>query len=167
VQKQTPSSVEACRTEPPAIRIAHLVKSESDLVEELIVVRRFRDLIEAELAKGKLESAGIDSFVADENIVRMDWFYSNAVGGLRLMVKPEDADAAVTILDEPIPDQLTQEDPDLTYTQPHCPKCDSLDVSFETLDRPLSYGLMYLNLPFPVSKHNWKCQKCGAEWIEE
>ena len=137
------------------------------MAEELIVVRRFRDLIEAELAQGKLESAGIDSFVADENIVRMDWFYSNAIGGLRLMVKPEDADAAVTILDEPIPDQITQEDPDLTYTQPHCPKCDSLDVSFETLDRPLSYGLMYLNLPFPVSKHNWKCQKCGAEWIEE
>jgi hypothetical protein len=162
--KQTPFSVEACRTGPHAIRIAHFVKDESDLV---IVVRRFRDLIEAELAKKKLESAGIDAFVADENIVRMDWFYSNAVGGLRLMVKPEDTDAAVTILDEPIPDQITQEDPDLTYTQPHCPKCDSLDVSFESLDRPLSYGLMYLNLPFPVSKHNWKGQKCGAEWIEE
>jgi hypothetical protein len=83
------------------------------------------------------------------------------------MVKPEDAEPARAILDEPIPDQITQEDPELTYNQPHCPKCDSLDVSFETLDRPLSYSLMYLNLPIPVGKHNWKCQKCGAEWVEE
>ena len=148
-------------------RSADPISRLAELKYTLIVVRRFRDLIEAELAKGKLESAVIASFVADENIVRMDWFYSNAVGGLRLMVKPEDADEARTILDEPIPDQITQEDPEVTYTQPHCPKCDSLDVSFETLDRPLSYGLMYLNLPFPVSKHNWKCQKCGAEWAEE
>lgn len=135
--------------------------------ENLIVVRRFRDLIEAELAKGKLESAGIDAFVADENIVRMDWLYSNAIGGLRLMVKPEDADEACSILDQPIPAEITQENAELSYTQPHCPKCDSLDISFETLNRPLSYSLMYLNFPFPVSKHNWKCYACGAEWVEE
>lgn len=78
------------------------------MAEKLVVIRRFRDLIEAELAKGKLKSAGISSFIADENIVRMDWFYSNAIGGLRLLVEPEDAEAAHAILDEPIPSRKTR-----------------------------------------------------------
>jgi hypothetical protein len=137
------------------------------LADELIVVRRFRDLIEAELAKGKLISAGVDCFLADENTVRMDWLWSNAIGGLRLVVKEEDVEAARTLLDEPIPDQIAQEDPALNYTQPRCPKCASPDISFETLDRTLSYGLLFLNLAFPIGKHNWKCQSCGVEWVDE
>ena len=137
------------------------------LTEELVVVERYRDLIEAELAKGKLASAGIECLVADGNLVRMDWFWSNAIGGLRLMVNAENFEAARAILDEPIPEEISQPDSEGTYEQPHCPKCDSLDVNFETLNRPLSYALMWLNCPIPISKNNWKCQKCGAEWVVE
>ena len=52
----------------------------------LVLLRRFRDLPEALLAKGKLDSAGVDCFLADENMVRMDWFISNLLGGVKLMV---------------------------------------------------------------------------------
>src|SRR4029077_18975842 len=41
-------------------------------VQELVTVRKFRDLPEALLAKGSLESAGIECFLADENLVRLD-----------------------------------------------------------------------------------------------
>jgi len=47
-----------------------------------------------------LDSAEIDSFLADENIVRLDWLYSNLVGGAKLMVRPEDLDEAAKLLDE-------------------------------------------------------------------
>ena len=137
------------------------------MAQEPVVIRRFRDLIEAELAKGKLESAGIPAFVADENMVRMDGFYSNAIGGLRLLVESQDAETACTILDEPIPEEIVEESSGLTYMQPRCRSCGSLDVSFETLDRAISYSLMFLNVPFPVRKHNWKCDQCGAEWVDE
>src|SRR6202020_2478284 len=40
-------------------------------VRELVTVRKFRDLPEALLAKGSLESAGIECFLADENLVRL------------------------------------------------------------------------------------------------
>ena len=43
------------------------------------------------LAKSMLDSAGIESFLGDENLVRLDWFYSNLVGGIKLMVREEDA----------------------------------------------------------------------------
>ncbi len=59
--------------------------------EQLITLRQFRDLPEALLAKGSLDSAGIETFLADDNMVRMDWFYSNLLGGIKLKVRAEDA----------------------------------------------------------------------------
>ena len=66
----------------------------------LAMVKRFRDLPEAVVAKSILDSAQIDSFLADENIERLDWFYSNLVGGAKLMVRPEDLDEATRLLAE-------------------------------------------------------------------
>jgi hypothetical protein len=75
---------------------------ETDPVEEpeLTTIRKFRDLPDAILAKGLLESAGIECYLADDNIVRLDWFISNAIGNMRLQVKPADAETAIEILDQ-------------------------------------------------------------------
>src|SRR5438309_11927921 len=48
----------------------------------LVMVRRFRDLHEALLAKGSIESAGIEYFLADDNMVWMVWFISYLLGGV-------------------------------------------------------------------------------------
>lgn len=66
----------------------------------LAMVKRFRDLPQAVVAKSILDSAEIDSFLADENIVRLDWLYSNLVGGAKLMVRPEDLEEANRLLAE-------------------------------------------------------------------
>jgi hypothetical protein len=70
---------------------------------ELTTIRKFRDLPEALLAKGLLESAGIECSIADDTIVRLDWFVSNAIGNMRLQVKQSDAEAATELLDQPAP----------------------------------------------------------------
>jgi hypothetical protein len=70
---------------------------------DLVTVRKFRDLMDADLAKGLLESVGIESFLIDENMVRIDWLISNGIGGIKLQVKSEDAEAAIEVLDQPIP----------------------------------------------------------------
>ncbi len=77
---------------------------------ELAVVRKFRDLHEAWLAKGALDAAGIESHLLDENLVRLDWFYSNAIGGLRLCVRVDDASQAFRVLNQPA--QLPSEETD-------------------------------------------------------
>ena len=46
----------------------------------LVTVGQFRDLPEAFLAKGILDSAGITCFLIDENMIRMNWFLSNLLG---------------------------------------------------------------------------------------
>jgi Putative prokaryotic signal transducing protein len=70
-------------------------------MRDLVVLRAFRDVPEALLAKGRLQAYGIECFLADENMVRMDWFISNLLGGVKLMVQPGDFSKASEILNQP------------------------------------------------------------------
>ena len=52
-------------------------------------------------------------------------------------MREEDTETAISILDQPIPEGF-----DVAgvgeYRQPNCPKCQSLDVTFQELDRPVA-----------------------------
>jgi len=135
-------------------------------MQKLVTIRQFRDLPEALLAKGSLESAGIECFLADENLVRLDWFISNFIGGIKLNVRAADAENAQTLLDEPILEGLYVQGVGL-YEQPRCPKCQSLDVNFQELDRPIAYMSAFLRVPKPVQRPAWRCHACDAEWEDD
>ena len=132
-------------------------------MRELVTVRQFRDLPEALLAKGCLESVGIECFLGDENLVRLDWFISNLIGGIKLNVNVEDVESARKILDEPILEGLYVQGVGL-YEQPRCPNCQSLDVNFKELDRPIAYLSAFLRVPMPVQRPAWRCHSCSTEW---
>jgi hypothetical protein len=135
-------------------------------LRELVTIRQFRDLPEALLAKGSLESTGIECFLADENLVRLDWFISNLIGGIKLKVRAADVENARQILDEPILEGLYVQGVGL-YEQPRCPKCQSLDVNFQELDRPIAYMSAFLRVPLPVQRPGWRCHACHAEWEDD
>ncbi len=114
-----------------------------------VVVRRFGDLPEAWAVQGMIESAGIESVLLDENVVALDWLWSNAVGGAKLLVRGRDGEDAIQLLNA---EQLAEFDvPGLgPYPQPVCPQCGSMDVTYDGLDRRVTYLLFFLNLPIPV-----------------
>lgn len=142
----------------------------------LMTIRAFRDLPEAWLAKGSLASAGIDSFLEDETMVRMEWFWSNLLGGIKLLVGREDAEVSEQILSQSIPENLYVEGVG-NYRQPRCPNCLSADVSFEELYKPVAYGSLYLLffhlvplIPFPVHRihrQGWFCRSCSSSWQQD
>jgi len=68
-------------------------------LSKVVNLRQYMTLPEALLAKSILESAGIESFLGDQNIIRMDWFLSNALGGVKLRVREEDVEVATALLD--------------------------------------------------------------------
>jgi hypothetical protein len=68
-------------------------------MRDLLTIRQFRDLPEALLAKSALESAGIECFLGDDNLIRMDWLWSNLLGGIKLRVRQEDAIVASRLLE--------------------------------------------------------------------
>ena len=98
--------------------------------------------------KGSLKSAGIQAYLVDDNMIRMDWFISNLLGGIKLKVRAEDAETAVEILNQPIPEMIDVEGVG-NFEQPKCPRCQSLDVTF----------IEYM--------HAWTCSACGNEWEEQ
>ena len=128
----------------------------------MVTIRTFRDLPEALLAKGSLDSAGMKCALVDDNVVRMDWFWSNAMGGVKVLVNREDITAAEEILAQPIPEHF-----DVSgigeFEQPRCPKCGSLDVNFQESD-PTAYLSLAVNLPLPFRRPGWRCRSCNAEW---
>jgi hypothetical protein len=68
-------------------------------LRDLLTIRQFRDLPEALLSKSVLESAGIECFLGDYNLIRMDWLWSNLLGGIKLRVRQEDALVASRLLE--------------------------------------------------------------------
>ena len=67
---------------------------------ELITIELYRDALEADLAKSRLDSAGITSFLVGENTAML---YGSGLGGLQLQVSPRDEEDARTILNDPGP----------------------------------------------------------------
>ena len=120
---------------------------------------------EALLAKGSIESSGIECFLTDDNMVRMDWFISNLLGGIKLAVNQEDVEAAIAILDEPAP-EILDVDGIGEYQQPRCPECQSLDVNFEQLSK-VAYPSAWLGIPLPLHDKAWTCRSCGHHWEDQ
>ncbi|HUB18069.1 MAG TPA: DUF2007 domain-containing protein [Acidobacteriaceae bacterium] len=150
--------------EPPVIEDP--IETPEPAARKLVTVRRYRDLSEAIVARSLLESAGIAAWVRDENVARMEWQYSNLLGGIRLQVEASDAEAAAEVLDQPIPDAIpfdSKED----FVQPRCPRCGSIDISFLGSDRRAALAsVTLLSIPLPRGIESWTCYSCGARWEE-
>jgi predicted RNA-binding Zn-ribbon protein involved in translation (DUF1610 family) len=148
---------------------------EPPLVEEpeelefrrLVTVRRYRESTEAFVGRSLLESAGIPAWIADEHLVRMVWFYSDFVGGMRLQVDERDEAAARAILEEGVPPTIAYGKEEV-YVQPTCPKCGSAEITLgDGTERGRSLVALYvLQIPVPPREARWHCDACGAEWAD-
>ena len=140
-----------------------------DALEGVKTIRQYRDQAEAILARSVLESAGIGCYLRDENTIRIDWLWSNLMGGIRLQVAERDVEAAEAVLSQPIPASIALEgEPD--YEQPQCPRCGSLNTSFNNFDAKVgatSILLFGFPLPSPVDQDYWHCNDCGCNWSDE
>jgi len=150
------------KMEPPLVDEPDVLESRS-----LVTIRRYRDIAGAMVPRAVLESAGIFCFLQDENVVRLDWAWSNAVGGVRLQVRREDAPAAEELLNQPMPESIGYGS-QMEYVQPHCPRCESIDIAFEGADRSAALvSTFVLGLPLPLGGESWRCSACGCRWSDD
>ncbi len=68
------------------------------LEPDLVTIADFPDPSQAELAKSRLDSAGIEYFLVGEN---SSFLYGGNLGGIQLRVRPEDVTDAKSALDMP------------------------------------------------------------------
>jgi hypothetical protein len=72
-----------------------LKSANTDETPALVTILLFGEISEALLAKGCLDSAGIECFLADTNVARLEWPITR---GMRLQVNADDAEAALAVL---------------------------------------------------------------------
>ena len=101
----TDAAREALRAELAGrgLYVGHLDEPQDSKAEEfrdLVPIRTYWNLLEAELANGLLAAAGIDAFLFDDNMVRLDWFNANALGGVKLRVDADMVEEANRVLEE-------------------------------------------------------------------
>ncbi len=150
-----------------------LIEEEDELAfQHLVTVARYRDLSEAIVARAALESAGMECFLQDENTIRLDWAWSNLLGGLRLQVPQQDAVRALELLSQPRPETIEFADQP-HFEQPTCPKCGSTDVELHGGPTTATVvALFAFSVPIPTrSSHPddevWHCRTCGCIWIDD
>lgn len=114
-------------------------------------IQRFRYLDDFYLAKAFLESHGVRCFGPDENTVRLQWFYCQALGDLRLQTFDEDAAEAAELLRAHHSGGW----------RPACPKCGSLELVRERFGK--WNALTFLLQGFVAIPHHdrFSCRSCS------
>lgn len=67
---------------------------------DFVQLRSFDNYIFAHISMTMLQDAGINCHLEDEHIITLDPFLSPALGGMKLMVYPSQAERAVRLLEQ-------------------------------------------------------------------
>ena len=132
---------------------------------------------EADLARGYLESEGVDAWILDEHQVRMQWHLAHALGCIKVAVRHEDAQRARELLAQDhshLVDSIPEAHLDGTREE-HCPRCASAETtsrskrlypSFFQALASLAGALLGFFLPQRRSEIRRTCSSCGHTWSE-
>ena len=134
--------------------------------ESFTTVATFDNSIDAHIAKTKLDSEGIDSYIFDENIVSVYPLYNLTVGGIKLRTRSEDAKKAQAVLN------IVREAPftDDKNRAIHCPKCGSEKIyggfiTIRSLKTIVGFILsLFTGTPPIINETKLKCKNCGYEF---
>jgi hypothetical protein len=69
-------------------------------MDKLVTIATFDLPSEAQSMKLLLEERGFEVFLADDNVVRVNWFLANALGGAKLQVLESKAQLAAQFVEE-------------------------------------------------------------------
>jgi len=136
----------------------------------LITIATFTNPLEAHIVRGRLEAEGIDTSVAHEHHIWANWFLSTALGGVKLQVKPEDAQRAREILQQEQAGDyealVTDSVEETAVPRPTCPVCRSEDITPARRSGRISLFIVWLSsLPLPYSSVTMSCRNCGHTWV--
>jgi hypothetical protein len=135
-------------------------RAEVPRMDELVTVRAFTAVIDAQVACAVLQSAGLDASLRDEHVVSMQWLFSNAVGGVKLQVPADQVDIARAMLDAPASIDHTSGGTAAHDACPHCGGSRAESVLWGRQPAVVTWLLMGVPL-FPIRRLR-RCASCGT-----
>ncbi len=130
---------------------------------DFVVLNSYLNYVDAHIAKGVLEEEGIETWLKDENTVTINPIWTNAVGGIKLMVAKEDAQKAWDLLEK-----IRRE----SKASIACPKCSSHNVELVSTPRKamnwISSILTFFLGDYAIATDKVNhCFNCGHEFPQE
>lgn len=123
-----------------------------------IKLRTFDNYFLANITLTKLQDAGITCYLKDEHTVTMDPILSNAIGGIKLVVKESDVEDAKILLQQFDEDYLKSVE---------CPKCGQSQIA--RVSKPGATNFFTAILTWMFSSYAiapesiYRCGNCGYE----
>lgn len=138
------------------------------------ILRTFTYPHEAHIAQGFLDSEGIETIIQDELTAQVNNFYSNAIGGVKLLIAESDFEKGIDLLKKGgfISNGEEESTPTIEIIKLEskrdkelCPFCNSKNIAVMKEPNTLTIIVFYiLGLFFPLFKKSFKCFDCEKEW---
>lgn len=134
---------------------------------------------EAHMIESYLDSHGIETFLKDEMTVQVNIAYSNAIGGVKVLVKESDYEKSIVLLKEGgfITDRNEIGNPEdevirIEYSkdQKTCPFCHSENIGLKKRPDSISFilsifiSLIFFSVLAPIYKSEYTCFDCDKRW---
>lgn len=149
------------RLEPQARLRPRPIRARHEIVHDrLVTVAIFGQMVEAQIARGKLMAHGISCFVTDEHTATLQPHYMAAQGGIRLQVIEPIAARATEILEDAGSDQDDHDDEPHPLDGPRCPACGAQYAYYQWTGAEWLLALLFFGLPFLVLRKKWRCKRC-------
>jgi len=124
----------------------------------LVTVKTFDNYFSANITLTKLHAAGVECYLKDEYTVTLDPILSNAIGGIKLVVKSEDEILVKKLLEAYEQDYLKAAT---------CPKCGNNNFTYLTKPGATNYITALLTWIFSsyavAPYYVYHCENCGYE----
>lgn len=115
-------------------------------------VRTYSKTEDAYLAASCLEGSGLSPNIRDGHTIGVDWFYSQAIGGVKLEVPDSEYEQALELLGLPAASESVFK----------CPYCASTNVKFRQLSVFTALGVALFGLLVPLKSRRADCFDCKS-----
>jgi Putative prokaryotic signal transducing protein len=124
----------------------------------IVTIRSFNDYFSAHIMLTKMQDAGVECYLKDEHTVTLDPLLTNAIGGIKLVVKEADFATATALL---------QAFDEAYINSVKCPRCNAsafTQISRQTTPNYLMIILTWLFTRYaPPMQQVYVCGQCGYE----
>jgi hypothetical protein len=127
-----------------------------------VTVGAYLDLLEAELARSRLEAEDIDAIVIEPT--GFNPLLTAAAGGILLQVDGSDRRRAEEILAQPAPEPEVEDAEDADESAVRCPRCELTYCSHARAIPSGGFPHPLLAVGYVVSRKRWRCQRCEHVW---
>lgn len=125
---------------------------------DLVTVKTFDNYFTANITLTKLHAAGVECYLKDENTVTIDPMLSNAIGGIKLVVKNSDEEMVKQLLTDYEAEYLEAAT---------CPKCGGSNFTYIAKPGTTNYLTAIITWIFSsyavAPDYVYQCGNCGYE----